>query len=113
MSLYDDTPEGSEVDALEYANETGDRLFYLAFTGQIADKPYVRCARWLDSIPRAGEYFRALCMQKFTEEEKRYEVCHGNWVMENGTQRTQCKGPGWQAKQWVKPKGRGRVKEWR
>ncbi len=58
--MYPDTPEGSEVDVLEYANETAERLFYLAFTGQIADRPYVRWARWLDSIPGAGEYYRAL-----------------------------------------------------
>ncbi len=113
MSTYPDTPRGSECDALEYANEAAEHLFYLAFTGQIAERPYVRCARWLDSVPGAGEYFRALCLRDFTEEEKRSALCHGAWVMENGAQRTQYTGPGWQAKQWTKPKGQRRVKAWR
>ncbi len=31
--MYPDTPEGSEVDELEFANGIAKRLFYLAFTG--------------------------------------------------------------------------------
>ncbi len=114
MSPYPDTPRGSEVDALEYANEAAEHLFYLAFTGQIAERPYVRCARWLDSIPGVGQYFRLLCMQEFTEEERSYAMWHGAWVMEHGAQRTQYTGPGWQAKQWPKKgKDQRRVKAWR
>ena len=109
MSLYSDTPEGSEVDALEYANEFAERLFYLAFTGQIADKPYVRCARWLDSVPGAGEYFRALCLQEYTEEEKRSALWHGAWVMENVAQ-WQNNGQGKCTKKVIDPR---RVKTWR
>ncbi len=114
--MYPATPEGSDVDELEFANGVADDLFYLAFTGQIADKPYIRCARWLDSIPGAGEYFRALCLDEYTEEEKRAALWHGAWVMENAAQKAQSKEPGWQAAQWPKyiRKGTGRVKrEWR
>ena len=55
---YPSTPEGSEVDELEYANSVAERLFWLARTSQIKDRPYQRCATWLDTIPGAGEYFR-------------------------------------------------------
>jgi hypothetical protein len=110
---YPDTPEGSEVDELEYANGVADRLFYLAITGQIGDKPYIKRARWLDSIPGAGEYFRALCMKEFTDKERRDALCHGAWVMESNAQRNPFITQGWVARQWAKPKGTLRVKGWR
>ena len=62
MSLsYDNTPEGSEVDELEFANALADQLYLLACTDQIADKPYIRCANYLDTVPLVGDYFRYWC----------------------------------------------------
>ena len=66
---YPSTPEGSEVDELEYANAVAKRLFWLARTSQIKEKPYQRCATWLDTIPRAGEYFRCIANTDYSDEQ--------------------------------------------
>ena len=52
------TPEGSEVDELEYANSMAQQLFVLARTKKVKEFAYQRCATWLDSLPGAVEYYR-------------------------------------------------------
>jgi hypothetical protein len=66
--VYPNTPEGSEVDELEYANEEALWLFYLCSTHQVSAKRFKRITRWLDTIPGAGEYFRCMCMQDYSDE---------------------------------------------
>jgi hypothetical protein len=65
---YSHTPEGSEVDELEYANGVALWLFYLCSTHQVSAKRCMRSALWLDTIPGAGEYFRCMCMQEYSDE---------------------------------------------
>ncbi len=57
------TPEGSEVDELEYANGVAERLFFLSYTEQLSDKLFLRSAAWLDKIPVSGEYFSCMSMR--------------------------------------------------
>ena len=70
MSHSPNTPEGSEVDELEYANRVADTLYFRSCAGEISEKAYIKCAEWLDTIPGAGEYFRALCMREYTPKQK-------------------------------------------
>jgi hypothetical protein len=64
------TPEGSEADELEVANAAADNLYFRSCCGEIGDAAYIRCATWLDTVPGAGEYFRALCMREYTPKQK-------------------------------------------
>ena len=67
--VYPDTPEGSEVDELEYANGVAEWLFYLSYTYQVSDEQFVDSVNWLDTIPGAGEYFRCMCSQEYSDDQ--------------------------------------------
>ena len=111
---YPDTPEGSEVDELEYANRMAEDLFFLARTGKVREHQYQRCATWLDSIPGAGEYFRCLSMKEFSDGQWEVFMWRAAWYKELVAQREQSWAVGWQSRQWVKKgKGTRKVKEWR
>ncbi len=108
MALCDyHTPEGSEVDELEYANFVADQLFFLSRTQQVKEHHYRRCATWLDTVPGAGQYFRCLSMKAFSDEQWAAWGWYGEWQKEQVAQREQSREKGWQAKQWTKPKGKG------
>ncbi len=112
---YPDTPEGSEVDELEYANSVAERLFFLSRINRAKEHQYQRCATWLDSIPGAGEYFRCMSMEDYSDEQWEVWTWQGAWYKETIAQREQSCAPGWQARQWVKQgTGLRRVKRvWR
>ncbi len=103
---YPDTPEGSEVDELEYANSVAERLFFLARTSQVKERPYQRCASWLDTIPGAGEYFRCPSMEDYSEEQCEMWKWQGAWSKEHVAQHLQSKEPGWRARQWKQKKNK-------
>ena len=108
------TPEGSEVDELEYANRVAEELLFKARSGKIREHQYQRCAKWLDLIPGAGEYFRCLSMEEYSDEQ--WEAWHlrAAWYNEHLAQVNFSWEPGWQARQWVKKGKEGRkVKRWR
>ena len=109
------TPEGSEVDELEYANSMAQQLFVLARTNKVTECEYQRCATWLDSIPGAGEYFRCMSAEEFTDEQWEVFKWRAAWYREVLAQREQSLEIGWRAKQWVKKKDFRRVKNrvWR
>ncbi len=110
---YTSTPEGSEVDELEYANSVAERLFFVARIGQIKEKQYERCATWLNGIPGAGEYFRCLSMEDYSDEELKRWRWQGAWYKEHLAQQKQSLTQGWRARQWVKQgKGPRKVKTW-
>ncbi len=103
---YPSTPEGSEVDELEYANSVAERLFWLARTSQIKDRPYQRCATWLDTIPGAGEYFRCMSNEDYSDEQMQMWQWQGAWSKEHLAQHLQSKEPGWRARQWKQKKNK-------
>jgi hypothetical protein len=57
------TPEASELDELEGLYALADWLFWVATKekNNICDKQYNRYAKYLDTVPLVGEYFRYLC----------------------------------------------------
>ena len=107
------TPEGSEVDELEYANRMAEELFSLARAGKVREPQYQRCATWLDTIPGAGEYFRCLSMEEFSDAQWEVFLWRAAWYKELVAQREQSWAPGWQARQWFKKGKNDRVKRWR
>ena len=109
------TPEGSEVDELEYANSVAAKLFFLARIDRVKEHEYQRCARWLDTIPGAGEYFRCISAEEFSDEQWEVWLWRKAWYKEVLAQREQSWAPGWQARQWFKQpkKDLRRVKRWR
>jgi hypothetical protein len=113
---YPDTPEGSEVDELEYANSMAEQLIFLSRIDRIKEHQYQRCAAWLDTIPGAGEYFRCLSMKELSDEQWEVWMWRAAWYKELIAQREQSWAIGWQARQWIK-KGKNdtrRVKnQWR
>jgi hypothetical protein len=94
------TPEGSEVDELEYANGVAESLYFRSCAGEVSDKAYIKCAEWLDKIPGAGEYFRTLCMREYTPKQKDEWAHFCFW-------RRECH------EQLVNTGKRGKVKGWR
>jgi hypothetical protein len=98
------TPEGSEVDELEYANSMAEQLFLLARGNKVKEFEYQRCATWLDSIPGAGEYFRCISAEEFTDEQSEVFKWRAAWYKEVIAQREQSFAIGWQRRQWVKKK---------
>jgi hypothetical protein len=96
------TPEGSEVDELEYANSMAQQLFVLARTKKVKEHEYQRCATWLDSIPGAGEYFRCISADDFTDEQWEVFKWRAAWYKEVIAQREQSWAIGWQGRQWIK-----------
>jgi hypothetical protein len=115
------TPEGSEVDELEYANRSAERLFFLSYTNQVNDKQYTRNAEWLDRVPGAGEYFRCMNMREYSETQlvqwaKFGSVMkeHAAWTEERKLQESQSAERGWIGKQWVKKGNKMRYQKlWR
>ena len=99
---YPSTPEGSELDELEYANRMAEQLFFLARTNKVKNHHYQRCATWLDTIPGAGEYFRCLSMEEVSDEQWEAWKWRAAWYKELLAQREQSWAIGWQARQWVK-----------
>ncbi len=93
--VYPDTPEGSEVDELEYANGVAEWLFYMCYTHQISGRRYVERVNWLNTIPGAGEYFKCMCSHDYTPEQLHIWAQYGvqarfrKWVKKgkNGTRR--------------------------
>ena len=55
------TPQGSEVDELDYWMRFADELYDRACRKKIKEKGYIAAAAKLDAIPGAGEYYRHLC----------------------------------------------------
>ena len=55
------TPQGSQLDELDYWMRQADELYDLARRKKINQKKFIRRAEQLDSVPGAGEYFRHLC----------------------------------------------------
>jgi hypothetical protein len=108
LSLDVSTPEGSEVDELEYANEEAQWLFYLCATQQVSAKRFERITHWLDTIPGAGEYFRCMCMQEYSDELLNAWVQFGVQARAKRLQESR-------ARQWVKKgkNGTTRLKRWR
>ena len=110
---YPSTPEGSELDELEYANSVAERLFLLARIGRVREDKYRRCAAWLDTIPGAGEYFRCLSMADYSDEQWASWMWQNAWHKERAAQAEQSWAPGWMGRQWVKKgKGTRKVKGW-
>ncbi len=65
-------------------------------TGQIKDKPYQRCA---DTIPGAGEYFRCMSNEDYSDEQMQMWQWQCAWSKEHLAQHLQSKEPGWSARQ--------------
>jgi hypothetical protein len=111
------TPEGSEVDALDYANTVAAELFYLARIDRVKEHPYQRCATWLDTIPGAGEYFRCLSAEELSDEQLDMWLWRKAWYKEVLAQQLQTCEAWWMGKQWANQprKDRRRVKNrvWR
>ncbi len=94
---------------LEDANTKAQQLFVLARTKKVKEHEYQRCATWLDSIPGAGEYFRCISADDFTDEQWEVFKWRAAWYKEVIVQREQSFAAGWQRRQWVKkgpPKNR-------
>ena len=107
------TPEGSEVDELEYANTVASELFYLARIKRVKEPDYRRCAEWLDTIPGAGEYFRCISAHEFSDAEWELWQWKRAWFKEVVAQREQSLERG-RVKPWFNPKKVRRVKSvWR
>ena len=59
-SEYYPTPRGSEADTLEYYNDIALWLYIGNCTGQVGKWRSIYWRQQLDTIPGAGEYYRAL-----------------------------------------------------
>ena len=55
------TPEPSELDELEARYRLADWLYEASTIGYISDKQYIRYAKYLDTVPLVGAYFRYWC----------------------------------------------------
>jgi hypothetical protein len=98
------TPEGSEIDELEYANSVAQQLFVMARGKKVKEFEYQRVATWLDTIPGAGEYFRCISAEEFTDEQWDRFRWRAAWYQEVLAQREHSWAIGWQRRQWVKKK---------
>ncbi len=55
------TPQPSELDELEVRYRLADWIYQASTMGHISDKQYIRYAKYLDTIPLVGAYFRYWC----------------------------------------------------
>ena len=61
------TPATSELDELEVRYRLADWLYQAATEGDISETQYLRYAKFLDTIPLVGDYFRYLCAYGWKE----------------------------------------------
>ena len=57
---YTRTPEGSEVDELDLMYELAEWCFWAGRNNLITKERYTNLAKYFNSIPSVGEYFRNL-----------------------------------------------------
>jgi hypothetical protein len=62
------TPEASEVAELDSSYRLADWLYRASVKNKIKEKPYIRHAEYLDTIPLVGPYYRLLCSNVLSQK---------------------------------------------